>query len=65
MCVLGETLELAALLSIKKADLASFERHVAQVKVYYQDARYVAEAANTRSCSRISAIVFNDRRESL
>jgi len=33
-----ETLEYATLLSVKQKDLAGFERHVAQVKVYYQDA---------------------------
>jgi len=33
-----ETLELACFLSIRKADLQSFERHVAQLKMYYGDA---------------------------
>eukprot|EP00747_Dinoflagellata_sp_TGD_P027501 gnl/TRDRNA2_/TRDRNA2_132652_c0_seq3.p1 gnl/TRDRNA2_/TRDRNA2_132652_c0~~gnl/TRDRNA2_/TRDRNA2_132652_c0_seq3.p1 ORF type:complete len:327 (+),score=75.52 gnl/TRDRNA2_/TRDRNA2_132652_c0_seq3:87-983(+) len=32
-----ETLELACFLSIRNKDLASFERHVAQLKMYYND----------------------------
>lgn len=43
LLVARETVELAALLSVKRKDLAAFERHVAQAKVYYQDARGVID----------------------
>lgn len=36
-----ETLELACFLSIRRKDLSSFERHVAQLKMYYNDGRKV------------------------
>jgi len=37
MLLARETLELATLLSVKTKNLSSFERHIAQVKTYYQD----------------------------
>ena len=36
---LGETYEYATLLSVKAADIAAFERHVAQAKTLYHDYR--------------------------
>eukprot|EP01094_Clydonella_sp_ATCC50884_P012747 TRINITY_DN23030_c0_g1_i1.p1 TRINITY_DN23030_c0_g1~~TRINITY_DN23030_c0_g1_i1.p1 ORF type:complete len:271 (-),score=119.38 TRINITY_DN23030_c0_g1_i1:111-923(-) len=43
LLIAREALEVAALLSVKRKDLPAFERHVAQVKVYYQDASGVIQ----------------------
>lgn len=42
-----ETLELAVLFSIQNKDLDSFERHIAQLKPYYYDYRYVTSQKET------------------
>merc|ERR1711920_1049467 len=38
-----ETLELAGFLSIRREDLSGFERHVAQLKMYYNDSQKMAQ----------------------
>jgi len=38
---LGEVLEIGALWSVRVQDIPSFERYIAQLKVYYQDLRLV------------------------
>ncbi len=39
MTLLGETLELGALWSVRVQDIPSFERYMAQLKTYYHDYR--------------------------
>ena len=56
-----QTLELAALLCIRKEDVTGFERHIAQVKAYYTDFKYTTRTSCVllmfdlvRNCLRVN-----------
>jgi 26S proteasome regulatory subunit N12 len=49
-CNTGDVFESAVLLSVKSEDIAAFDRHIAQAKIYYNDYWLaVAGVATTRS----------------